>query len=58
MMNSEEFRDMAHRAVDCVARYLDEFPELYCTIRVRGSFGVIVVGLEEREPDQPEADPD
>lgn len=55
-MNSEYFRDMAHQAVDCVARYLDEFPELYCVIRVSGPFGVIVVGLEERIAEKPEAE--
>jgi hypothetical protein len=46
-MDSDTFRRLAAKAVDSVARFIDEFPELYCEIRVGTKFGDIVVAIDE-----------
>ena len=56
MIDSKDFRRMAELAVDRVARFLDEYPNLYCTMRIGGPFGVIVVGVEE--DDEKTSDPE
>ena len=48
-MNGDLFRKYALGAVDSVARFLDAFPELNCTITIRGTFGTIIVGGEQPE---------
>ena len=57
-MNGQQFRELAMAAVNDVARFLDEFPDLYCEIRVTGKFWTVVVGLEERKPDDEAAHDD
>jgi len=48
-MNGDLFRKYALGAVDSVARFLDAFPELNCTITIRGTFGTIIVGGDDNE---------
>lgn len=49
-MDSKTFRERATYAVDMVARFMEEFPEVSCQIRLGYAADLdIVVGLVERE---------
>lgn len=47
-MKGETFRVMGNYAVDQIAKFLDEFPEFYPVMKIRGEFGTLVVGLEDK----------
>lgn len=55
-MQGKTFRAMATYAVDQVAKALDEFPETYIVMRLKGRFGTIIVGLEGDDPAEVEVE--
>jgi hypothetical protein len=50
-MNSKTFRERATTAVDMVARFMDEFPEVYCVVRIgdKSSDMEAIIGIAEKQ---------
>jgi len=48
-MTSDEFREIAHDAVESVGRFIECFPEMGVTIRIEGPFGAVIVGIEPKD---------
>jgi hypothetical protein len=50
-MNSETFRKRALYAVETVAKFIDDFPNLYCVMRIgdKSSDADVLVGLSEAQ---------
>jgi hypothetical protein len=57
-MDSKQFRARATYAIDLVARFIDEFPELYCVMRIgdQSSNMDVIIGTVERKQDVTEED--
>jgi hypothetical protein len=57
-MDSKVFRTRATYAVDMVVRFLEEFPELYCVMRIGDSSSNedIIIGTAERKPEDKDED--
>jgi hypothetical protein len=56
-MDSKVFRTRATYAVDMVARFLEEFPDLYCVMRVGdASNDDIIIGTAERKSEDKDED--
>lgn len=50
-MDSETFRKRASYAVETVAKFIEEFPELYCVVRIGDKTGGmdVMVGVTDSD---------